>query len=182
MEKLTYAARKLDICQICGNHFNVGERIPRILVNCGHTLCTKCLTSIHKGGKVRCPICNKLMKNLETIERLPLNINILNEIVESDPLLSEITLAENEEDEDKLCEKHQDRVKHFFCSNHRTIFCRECIRIDHTDEACFVVDLYEIQKMKQIHTQNMINNKMQAQRCLEKNKENEKSSIPLAHS
>ena len=171
MENLTYAARKLDICQICGNRFNVGERLPRILVNCGHTFCTRCLASIHKSGKVRCTVCNKLMKNLETIERLPLNIDILHELVESDPILATITFAENEEDEDKLCELHQERIKHFFCSNHRTIFCRECITVDHTEEACFVVDLYEIQKMKQIHKQNIINNRTQAQRCVEKNKE-----------
>ena len=172
MDKLTYSARKLDICQICGNKFNVGERIPRILVNCGHTLCTKCLSSIHKHGKIRCTICGKLMKGLENAERLPLNLNILHEIVESDPLLAEIDFPDDTEDEENLCEKHQDRVRHFFCSKHRTIFCRECIKLDHTDEECFVVDLYEIQKMKQICTQNMINNALQAQRCIDKNKKN----------
>ena len=46
--------------------------------------------------------------------------------------------------------KHEGRVKHFYCSNHMTIFCRECIKEDHTDEKCFVVDLYEIEKMRKL--------------------------------
>ena len=84
-----YKSRKLDYCHFCGNPYNVGARIPRILVHCGHTFCTECLSScLFHNFRVRCPICKKLVKNLETPERLPLNINILYEIVESDPLLS----------------------------------------------------------------------------------------------
>jgi hypothetical protein len=48
---------------------------------------------------VRCPICRKLIKNLESVERLPLNINILYEAVERDPILAQI-----EFDEEGVCE------------------------------------------------------------------------------
>ena len=88
------------------------------------------------------------MKQLESPERLPLNINILYEVVEKDPVLAKTSFDfDEEEDEalgDKLCKEHPDRVKHFYCSNHLTIFCRECIKLHHSDDACFVVDLYEI--------------------------------------
>lgn len=50
---------------------------------------------------------------------------------------------------------------HFYCSNHRTIFCRECIQTEHTDEKCFVVDLYEIEKMRKLQSQNIASNKGQ---------------------
>lgn len=50
---------------------------------------------------------------------------------------------------------------HFYCSNHRTIFCRECIQVDHTNERCFVVDLYEIEKMRKLQSQNISLNKGQ---------------------
>jgi hypothetical protein len=77
-----------------------------------------------------------------------LNINILYEIVEKDPVLKKTTFDFDEEDEevlqDKLCENHEERVKHFYCSNHHTVFCRECIKEFHSEEECFVVDLYEI--------------------------------------
>ena len=52
--------------------------------------------------------------------------------------------------EAKLCQNHEGRVKHFYCSNHLTVFCRECIKEDHTDDKCFVVDLYEIEKMRKL--------------------------------
>ena len=164
--KLDYASRGLDICQFCGCKYNVGERIPRILVNCGHTFCTHCLSKLFRKNRVRCPLCKKLIKNLETVERLPLNINILYEVVENDPILAKVNFEfedeEEEEMESKLCEVHNDRVKHFYCSNHQSIFCRECIKTYHIEEACFVVDLYEIQKMRQLQRQNITHNEAQA--------------------
>ena len=39
-----YKTRGLDFCYYCGEKFNVGEKIPRILIHCGHTFCTECLT------------------------------------------------------------------------------------------------------------------------------------------
>jgi hypothetical protein len=41
------------------------------------------------------------------------------------------------------------------------VFCRECIKEDHTDERCFVVDLYEIEKMRKMHRLNNQFNKKQ---------------------
>ena len=99
MIKLDYESRGLDICQFCALKYNVGERIPRILVHCGHTLCTTCIQSLHHKDRVRCPVCRKLVKNLETVERLPLNIDILYEVVERDQILSKITFDFDEEAE-----------------------------------------------------------------------------------
>ena len=77
-----------------------------------------------------------------------MNINILFEIVEKDDILAKTNFDFEDEDEDalteKLCEIHPERVKHFYCSYHKTIFCREDIKTDHSEEDCFVVDLYEI--------------------------------------
>ena len=159
-----YQSRKLDYCHFCGEQYNVGARIPRILVHCGHTFCTECLTNcLFKNYRVRCPICWKLVKNLESAERLPLNINILYEVVERDPLLSLIDFDDESPEgmESKLCMPHNQRIMHFYCSNHRTIFCRECIQVEHTDEKCFVVDLYEIEKMRKLQGQNIALNKGQ---------------------
>ena len=87
---------------------------------------------------------------MDSAERLPLNINILFEIVEKDGQLAEYNFDYEDEETmaTKFCESHQDRVKHFYCSNHKTIFCRECIKTSHSDEDCFVVDLYEILRMR----------------------------------
>ena len=89
-----YCSRMLDFCYFCGLKYNVGERIPRIMVHCGHTFCTECLSHLHHDYRIRCPLCRKLIKNLESVERLPLNINILYEVVEKDPILKEIDFDE----------------------------------------------------------------------------------------
>ena len=57
-----YKCRGLDFCYYCAEKFNVGEKIPRILIHCGHTFCTECLTGLHHNFRVRCPICRKLVK------------------------------------------------------------------------------------------------------------------------
>lgn len=41
------------------------------------------------------------------------------------------------------------------------IFCRECIKDQHTDEKCFVVDLYEIEKMRKLQRSNTMYNRNQ---------------------
>ena len=68
-----YKTRGLDFCYYCGKRFNVGERIPRILIHCGHTFCTECLSVLHHNCRVRCPICRKLVKQVESVDKLPLN-------------------------------------------------------------------------------------------------------------
>ena len=82
--KPTYHERKLDICGICQKKYNVGDRIPRILVNCGHTYCTSCLNNFYKNNKIKCPFCKKIVKHLDNVETLPLNLPIFSEIVKSD--------------------------------------------------------------------------------------------------
>ena len=158
-----YQARELHLCHFCGENYNVGEKIPRILIHCGHTFCTECLSQLHHNFRVRCPACRKLVKQLESVERLPLNINILYEVVERDPDLADIDYDDEspESIQSKLCERHPDRIKHFYCSNHGTVFCRECIKEQHTEEKCFVVDLYEIEKMRKLHSNNISLNKGQ---------------------
>jgi hypothetical protein len=156
-----YKTRGLDYCYFCGDKFNVGERIPRILVHCGHTFCTECLSELHHRSRVRCPICRKLVKNVDSVDKLPLNFNILYEVVERDSLLRGINFEDDENLECLLCEKHDQRVQHFYCSNHKTVFCRECIKEQHYEHRCFVVDLYEIEKMRRMHKQNTSLNKTQ---------------------
>ena len=159
-----YKTRGLDFCYFCGEKFNVGEKIPRILIHCGHTFCTECLTQIHHNYRVRCPICRKLVKQVESVDKLPLNFNILYEIVERDYILRDINFEDESCIDCLLCEKHDQRVQHFYCSNHLTVFCRECIKEDHTDERCFVVDLYEIEKMRKMHRLNQQMNKKQLEK------------------
>jgi len=85
-----YSERGLDVCHFCGLHFNVGERIPRIIIGCGHTFCTSCLSYFLRNNRIRCPMCRKLLKGVDSVDKLPLNFNILYEVVTRDPLLSRV--------------------------------------------------------------------------------------------
>ena len=151
----------------------MGERIPRILVHCGHTLCTNCISELHHQDRVRCPICRKLIKQLDSAERLPLNINILYEIVEKDKRLAacnfdfENEALDDDSLKDKFCKEHPDRIAHFYDSYDMKIFCRECIKLSHSGEESFVVDLYEIQRMRQLQAQNIQKNLEQARKRME---------------
>ena len=139
----SYKSRGLHLCHFCGLNFNVGERIPRIIVGCGHTFCTSCLSHFLRNGRIRCPLCRKLLKGVESVDKLPLNFNILYEVVTNDPLLASVNFEKclqadidlDEEDEaytrelePYLCKLHDQRIKHFYCSEHPSIFCWECIK------------------------------------------------------
>lgn len=72
----------LNDCVLCKQNYNFTDRIPRILVHCGHTICTACLKNFHKNRRVRCPLCLKLIKNIETLDRLPVNHTIFQKMME----------------------------------------------------------------------------------------------------
>lgn len=57
--------------------------MPRILIHCGHTFCTSCLRNFHKNNRVRCPMCLKLVKQIYSIDRLPINHTIFTKMADS---------------------------------------------------------------------------------------------------
>ncbi|EFO91999.1 hypothetical protein CRE_10618 [Caenorhabditis remanei] len=62
-------------CNICLVEFSA-SRIPRILKNCGHTICEYCADRIIRNGKITCPTCqtatygiaSKLIENHAVLE------------------------------------------------------------------------------------------------------------------
>ena len=157
---LDYESRGLNQCGVCKLVYNVGDRIPRILVNCGHTWCTSCLTKYYRKNRIRCPNCLKMVKNLENVEQLPLNINIFHEVVQTDENLLDMIDPEGKNSYGDLCHYHSEKQRHFYCSHHQTNFCRECIKVYHRDDKCCVVDLFDINKLFHLHEQNIFKNLM----------------------
>ncbi len=155
---IDYKTRELDICGVCKLKYTVGDRIPRILVNCGHTYCTACFSKYYRKNRIRCPCCKKLVKNLESVEQLPLNIFIFSEIISTDSELIKLLDSESKYSYISTCHVHNEKQKHFFCSYHETNFCRDCIKINHRDDNCCVVDLVDINKLYQLNEQNIFKN------------------------
>jgi len=84
-EKINEFVKKLlnlKSCVLCKIDFNFTDRIPRILIHCGHTFCSACLKNFHKNRRIRCPMCLKLVKNIDTLERLPVNHTIFSKMAE----------------------------------------------------------------------------------------------------
>ena len=143
--------------------YNLGDRIPRILVHCGHTFCTSCLIRYYHIDHIRCPYCKKLINNIESvskIESLPLNLNIFGELVKNDPMVMMLIDPENPNSLSSSCSFHPEKQKHFYCSYHETNFCRECIKSNHKLNECCVVDLYDIEKLFQLNEQNIKKNNL----------------------
>jgi hypothetical protein len=157
---LDYSSRRLNFCGVCKLAYNVGDRIPRILINCGHTYCTNCLSKYYRKCRIRCPFCKKLVKNLESVEQLPLNINIFNEVVDNDHKLLNMLDPDYKNSYVSSCNIHIEKQKHFYCSYHKINFCRECIKLYHRDDKCCVVDIFDINKLYQLHENNKYKNNL----------------------
>lgn len=153
-----YSVRQLDTCGVCKLKYNVGDRIPRILVNCGHTFCTSCLTKYYRKNRIRCPFCKKLVKYLDNVELLPLNINLFSESVVNTKNLLDLINEDSSNGLSSQCQYHPEKQKHFYCSYHESNFCRECIKTYHKDDKCCVVDLADISKLYNLFEQFQVKN------------------------
>ena len=155
-----------EVCPLCQKNYDLGIRAPRILIHCGHTLCTSCLYLFFKDQRIRCPLCLKLVKRIRLIETLPLNHKSFEILAQKlpprsiDPINRSLKLPSQlmKELEDKdieypICEHHQDRFQHFLCITHKTLLCRVCImeNLHQCDEN--FLDLYLI---KQDHAEKLI--------------------------
>ena len=58
------------------------RHLPKILIHCGHTICYTCVGRFHKDARVRCPMCLKLIRNIETVDKLPTNHTIYAKLAE----------------------------------------------------------------------------------------------------
>src|SRR4051794_26598880 len=43
------------ICPFCSSQYDETTHLPRVLVDCGHTICTQCLTNVLTQNTLKCP-------------------------------------------------------------------------------------------------------------------------------
>jgi RING-type zinc-finger len=63
-------------CPSCLEPYDLEKKLPRVLVQCGHTLCTSCLEPTYRNKTVRCPICFKVLNDIAWASKLPLNSQV----------------------------------------------------------------------------------------------------------
>ena len=64
-------------CPICNNQYDEEIRIPRILLNCGHTICSSCISSSENSHtSLKCPEDNTEYQNI-SLSSFPINKALL---------------------------------------------------------------------------------------------------------
>ena len=73
---------KLFICPKCNISYDTSIHIPRILPNCYHTICSKCISQllIHDTNSLICPIDKKVNKDINSLEKIKINEKIIEDI------------------------------------------------------------------------------------------------------
>ena len=66
-------------CSVCSIPYDTNDHTPRILINCGHTLCSSCLDKIINTPSLRkCPLDNIPFDEMQgSLDRFPLNFALL---------------------------------------------------------------------------------------------------------
>lgn len=63
-------------CDGCKNTFNRFQRLPKLLIKCGHSICKICLENDFSQGQIKCPKCNQI--NYAELPRdFPQNLTLL---------------------------------------------------------------------------------------------------------
>ena len=75
---IKFSGRLLAImkCEGCEKEFNSTKRRPHFLIQCGHSLCQKCIKKRFSETSVICPRCDT--KNYaDTVDDFPVNMTLL---------------------------------------------------------------------------------------------------------
>ena len=76
-------------CPLCKAAYNEEENLPRLLINCGHTLCSKCLNETLSANNncITCQEDNTKYENV-TINSFPKNITLIKLIQKTSQIIS----------------------------------------------------------------------------------------------
>ena len=57
-------------CSLCLEDFNTYDRVPKVLQQCGHTFCEKCIMQVKDSTSLSCPMC-KIVATFQHQDSLP---------------------------------------------------------------------------------------------------------------
>ena len=124
-----------ETCGVCCNPYDADNRIPRVLVNCGHSICACCLTDILKSPQLRkCPFDNlEFERPQKCLENFPVNFALLG-------------LLEGKNR--NVCKTHGEKLV-MFCLQDEVKICYGCALFgEHKGHDCKIVNDLKAQGMK----------------------------------
>jgi DNA-directed RNA polymerase subunit RPC12/RpoP len=86
VEQLKRALLDPNLCVVCSKEFDLQERLPRVLVQCGHTFCTECLRPFQNERSIKCPLCLTELSRVSGLDKLPVNSQIFSSLFYKDKL------------------------------------------------------------------------------------------------
>ena len=103
-------------CPVCLDNFNLVENLPRMLKQCGHTVCTKCIQNLLRNSDFRCPLDKKRLPGREkNIDAFPINFTVRQLVEETSPW--------------ETCKAHGNKME-FICETDKLKICAHCALFD----------------------------------------------------
>jgi hypothetical protein len=106
-------------CNLCEKPYNLTDKLPFILSDCGHSLCSNCLKNLKNtiNSSFKCPFDNLLYEKKSVFKN---NLFLIQRIKEQN---------RNEVDSKTNCQKHS-RVFEIFCVDCDEEVCSDCVLFD----------------------------------------------------
>lgn len=151
-------------CKLCSNSYNSLNNVPRLLVFCGHSVCTSCLTNSVKDNQIICPECGK-MNPIVNIDDMPKNLALINPNINSKTDTNSLELnmnsnlssnAKNKRISDyslgdiEMCKKHNQKYQ-AYCLYDKIPICLECILSDEHKKHEFISQDEAYSSQKEIY-------------------------------
>jgi uncharacterized protein YbaR (Trm112 family) len=92
-------------CFNCKKAYDQAERLPRLLINCGHTLCEKCCHDRIHDKIITCPECH-VNSVINSISNLPKNLALLSTITAKPQGYAHPFKTDSFVEDAVVCEKH----------------------------------------------------------------------------
>jgi hypothetical protein len=112
-------------CDRCQEAFDEKDRVPTILPDCAHTICSLCIYDIIDNTPDHCcPICNQEIVDISKPELFKANFKLLSILSMTNQTGQSIVQV-------IACERHPDKSIEYFCKQCSQAVCATCMYDEH---------------------------------------------------
>jgi len=104
---------KLNTCHVCKEQYNLTNKIPKMLIPCGHTVCEECLFDKKNPQDKDQLLCYVYKDHPEKIEHFITNTSIVDSLKNNFGMMV-------------VCEKHKTKPAEFLDLKNKKLVCYSC--------------------------------------------------------